>query len=256
MDEMMMRESTYIGPVKEPLCLYGDSNGLWWVRPPPEFDPPDLDYPRQPVRGINQIRDRMSQVDWEDYVAHYSDLWILSLAYSEVTSRTFLVEQRKSLYDKIFQLPKVSEVVRNRRIRNARAQVEQVFNDFMARRRALTRALTVDSNEFYRQCDPRAGDLCLFGDTNGIWRVGPPDENVPTGLPQPERGINKDRDTMNRSTWLYGVAHNSHCWLLSVASFEAANIGLRQDDRQRVHDMIDPLRTLADIVVDYQFRAP
>ncbi|KAI9095373.1 hypothetical protein K1719_026407 [Acacia pycnantha] len=235
--------------VKEPLCLYGDSNGRWMVAPPTKFAFPH--YP-QPLRGINLFRDRKSRDGWVNDVAHHSDLWLISLAFFEGSFSSFRKEHRKSLYDRIDQLPKVLEVVKNRR--NVRAnQVLKVYDDFMARRRALTRALTEDFNVFYSQCDPRGGNLCLFGDTNGLWRVGHPDVNVPPGFPQPEQ-CNLNMERVSKQIWRSLVARNSHYWILSVASFEAANnIVLNHVDRQQVDRMIHQVPTLSDIVRDYQY---
>ncbi|KAK4274548.1 hypothetical protein QN277_017751 [Acacia crassicarpa] len=238
-------------PDEEKLCLYGDSNGRWRVAPPAKDVPPDLP---EPVSGINLFRNLKSKDYWLNFVAHRSDLWLLSLALFEGTSSGFGKKHRKLLYKKIDQLPKILEVARMRR--NSRAQVQRVFNDFTGRSRALLKALTEDTNEFCRQCVPDGGILCLFGDTNGQWRVGPPDVNVPPGLPQPEPGINLYRGSMPLVTWLSWVARFSDIWLRSLASFEATNnIGLHQADRLRVHDMIEQLPTLYDVVRNYHVQS-
>ncbi|KAI9100868.1 hypothetical protein K1719_023992 [Acacia pycnantha] len=235
-------------PNEEELCLYGDSNGRWRVALPPEDAPPDLP---EPVRGINLYRDLMSRDDWLNFVARRSDLWLLYMAFYEGTCSGFCKKQRMLFFKKINQLPQVLEVVTIHR--NAPPQVQRVFNDFMARNSALTRALTEDTNELHRQCDPGAGViLCLFGDTNGMWRVGAPEENVPQWLPQPILGINLYRDSWPSMTWLSWVARYSDFWLHSLASFEVANnIGLHQADWQQVHDMIEQLPTLYDTVQNY-----
>ncbi|KAI9100870.1 hypothetical protein K1719_023994 [Acacia pycnantha] len=234
-------------PKEEELCLYGDSYGQWRLAPPPADAPPNLP---EPIRGINLYRDHMSRDDWLNFVAHRSDLWLLSVAFYEGTCSGFCKKHRKLLFKKINQLPQVLEVVTIRR--NARPQVQRVFNDFMARNRALTRALTEDSSELHRQCDPSVGILCLFGDTNGRWRVGPPEEDVPAWLPQPIWAINSYRDSWPSVTWLSWVARYSDFWLRSLASFEVANnIGMHQVDCQQVHDMIEQLPTLYDIVQNY-----
>ena len=41
--------------------------------------------------------------------------------------------------------------------------VDQVFDDYSARRSGLLKALTADVDEFYTQCDPDKENLCLYG---------------------------------------------------------------------------------------------
>ncbi|KAI9118498.1 hypothetical protein K1719_010830 [Acacia pycnantha] len=247
-------------PNVEELCLFGEADGRWRVAPPADI-PSNL---RRPARGINFVRDGMSREDWLNYVAYWSDIWLLCVAFTTGAQSGFRKEHRKMLYKKMEQLPKVLEVARIHR--NARAQVERIFRDFRFRRQALINDLTEDVNEFYDLCvppgvynllvrldedDDSAWTLGLFGDTSGLWRVGLRDVNVPPGLPQPVWGINLLRDLVPFMTWISWVARYSDVWLGSLASFEAANIGLHQVDRQKLNDMIGELPTLADIVDDY-----
>ncbi|XP_028777345.1 PHD finger protein ALFIN-LIKE 4-like [Neltuma alba] len=139
---------------------------------------------------------------------------------------------------------------------NSGADMELVFSDFRARRHGLIKALTEDFDEFYRRCDPsKRGDseeeefLCLYGYPDGQWMVEPPMEDVPTDLPEPVLGINLARDMMPKEEWLSWVAAHSDTWLLSVAFFIGARFGFRQAQRQQLHDMIEELPTVSEVVV-------
>ncbi|KAK8514789.1 hypothetical protein V6N12_057685 [Hibiscus sabdariffa] len=48
--------------------------------------------------------------------------------------------------------------------------VEEVFLDFKCSRAGIIKALTTDVDEFYRQCDPEKGNLCLYGFPSEKWQ--------------------------------------------------------------------------------------
>lgn len=48
----------------------------------------------------------------------------------------------------------------------------------------------VDLDAFYAAADPARDNLCLYGEPDGTWAVGPPSEEVPPELPEPCLGIN------------------------------------------------------------------
>ncbi|KAJ6690162.1 hypothetical protein OIU85_006442 [Salix viminalis] len=102
--------------------------------------------------------------------------------------------------------------------------VEEIFKDHSARRTALVRALTIEADEVYIQCDPEKENLCLYGHPTESWEVTLPAEEVPPELPEPALGINFARDGMSRKDWLSLVAVHSDCWLLSMAFYFGARL--------------------------------
>ncbi|KAK1426514.1 hypothetical protein QVD17_15188 [Tagetes erecta] len=99
--------------------------------------------------------------------------------------------------------------------------VEEIFRDYSGRRAGLIRALTQDDD-----------NLCLYGHPNGTWELSLPVENVPSKIPEPCVGINFARQGgMNRRDWISIVALHSDSWLMSVAFFQGACVGLSQSDR-------------------------
>ncbi|CAI0415905.1 unnamed protein product [Linum tenue] len=104
--------------------------------------------------------------------------------------------------------------------------VEEIFKDYTARRAGLVRALTFDSNE--------------------LWEVTLPAEEVPPELPEPALGINFARDGMQRKDWLSLVAVHSDCWLLSVSFYFGAR--LNRNERKRLFSMINDLPSLFEVV--------
>ncbi|KAL9402358.1 hypothetical protein Peur_006207 [Populus x canadensis] len=124
--------------------------------------------------------------------------------------------------------------------------VEEIFKDYGARRSALVRALTIEADEVYIQCDPEKENLCLYGHPTESWEVTLPAEEVPPELPEPALGINFARDGMSRKDWLSLVAVHSDCWLLSMAFYFGAR--LNRNDRKRLFSMINDLPTLFEIV--------
>ena len=46
--------------------------------------------------------------------------------------------------------------------------VDEVFDDYSARRTGLLKALTSDVDDFYAQCDPDKENLCLYGNDGAM----------------------------------------------------------------------------------------
>ncbi|KAK9287285.1 hypothetical protein L1049_015698 [Liquidambar formosana] len=109
--------------------------------------------------------------------------------------------------------------------------VDEVFGDFKGRRSGLIKALTVEVEKFYQQCDPDKENLCLYGLPNETWEVNLPVEEVPPELPEPALGINFARDGMQEKDWLSLVAVHSDSWLLSVAFYFGARFGFGKNER-------------------------
>mmetsp|Transcript_20297 Transcript_20297/g.24267 ORF Transcript_20297/g.24267 Transcript_20297/m.24267 type:complete len:222 (-) Transcript_20297:642-1307(-) len=109
--------------------------------------------------------------------------------------------------------------------------VDEIFEDFSARRNGLIRALTTDVDDFYYQCDPEKENLCLYGHSDSNWEVNLPVEEVPPELPEPALGINFARDGMEKRDWLKLVAVHSDAWLLSVAFFYGAKLAKAERDK-------------------------
>ncbi|KAI5658219.1 hypothetical protein M9H77_27012 [Catharanthus roseus] len=126
--------------------------------------------------------------------------------------------------------------------------VEEVFNDFKGRRAGLIKALTIDVERFFQQCDPEKENLCLYGLPNETWEVNLPVEEVPPELPEPALGINFARDGMQESDWLSLVAVHSDSWLLSVAFYFGARFGFGKSERKRLFQMINDLPTVFEVV--------
>ncbi|KAE8714043.1 PHD finger protein ALFIN-LIKE 8 [Hibiscus syriacus] len=112
----------------------------------------------------------------------------------------------------------------------------------------MIKALTTDVEEFYQQCDPEKGNLCLYGFPSEQWEVNLPAEEVPPELPEPALGINFARDGMQEKDWLSLVAVHSDAWLLSVASYFGARFGFDKADRKRLFNMINDLPTIFEVV--------
>ncbi|CAN1301098.1 PHD finger protein ALFIN-LIKE 1 [Linum perenne] len=108
--------------------------------------------------------------------------------------------------------------------------VEEVFSDFKGRRIGLIKALTIDVEKFYQQCDPEKENLCLYGLPNETWEVNLPVEEVPPELPEPALGINFARDGMQEMDWLSLVAVHSDSWLLAVAFYFGARFGFGKNE--------------------------
>ncbi|XP_058748928.1 PHD finger protein ALFIN-LIKE 3-like [Vicia villosa] len=126
--------------------------------------------------------------------------------------------------------------------------VEDIFEDFKSRRAGIIKALTVDVEDFYRQCDPEKENLCLYGLLNEKWEVNLPVEEVPPELPEPVLGINFARDGMQEKDWLSLVAVHSDTWLLSLAFYFGARFAFDRTDRKRLFNMINELPTIFEIV--------
>eukprot|EP00899_Mesostigma_viride_P023686 jgi/Mesvir1/4501/Mv03781-RA.1 len=124
--------------------------------------------------------------------------------------------------------------------------VDDVYNDFVARREGIVKALMHDVEMLYQMCDPERDNLCLYGHSDGSWEVALPAEEVPPELPEPALGINFARDGMQRKDWLSLVAVHSDSWLLAVASYYGARFD--KQDRKRLFSMICDLPTVFDVV--------
>ncbi|URD77493.1 PHD finger protein [Musa troglodytarum] len=125
---------------------------------------------------------------------------------------------------------------------------EEVFRDFRGRRAGMIKALTTDVDKFYQQCDPEKENLCLYGFPNETWEVNLPAEEVPPELPEPALGINFARDGMAENDWLALVAVHSDAWLLAVAFYFGARFGFDKESRRRLHNMINNLPTIYEVV--------
>ncbi|KAL3620755.1 PHD finger protein ALFIN-LIKE 6 [Castilleja foliolosa] len=126
--------------------------------------------------------------------------------------------------------------------------VEEVHNDFKGRRAGLIKALTIDVEKFYRQCDPEKENLCLYGLPNETWEVNLPVEEVPPELPEPALGINFARDGMQEKDWLSLVSVHCDSWLLSVAFYFGARFGFGKSERKRLFQMINDMPTVFEVV--------
>lgn len=124
--------------------------------------------------------------------------------------------------------------------------VDDVYADFVGRRRGLIKAVTVEADAFYNQCDPNKTNLCLYGYADGTWEVAEPCEEVPPELPEPTLGINFARDGMRKEDWLCLVAVHADCWLMATTFYNAAK--LDQKGRQRLFDEINALPTVYELV--------
>uniref|UniRef100_A0A061RAF4 Phd finger protein alfin-like 5-like n=1 Tax=Tetraselmis sp. GSL018 TaxID=582737 RepID=A0A061RAF4_9CHLO len=123
---------------------------------------------------------------------------------------------------------------------------EEVYEDYRNRREGLLKALTVDVDRFYAQCDPERENLCLYGYADRTWEVNLPAEEVPPEIPEPALGINFARDGMQKNDWLQLVAMHSDTWLLSVAFFNGARLDAAQ--RTELFNMINGNPTLYEII--------
>ncbi|KAJ8618750.1 hypothetical protein MRB53_014936 [Persea americana] len=126
--------------------------------------------------------------------------------------------------------------------------VEEVFKDYKGRRAGLVKALTIDVQKFYNQCDPEKENLCLYGLPNETWEVNLPAEEVPPELPEPALGINFARDGMPEKDWITLVAVHSDAWLYAVAFYFGARFGFNSSDRRKLFHMINDLPTIHEIV--------
>ncbi|BBN01714.1 hypothetical protein Mp_2g09740 [Marchantia polymorpha subsp. ruderalis] len=124
--------------------------------------------------------------------------------------------------------------------------VEVIYAAVMRRQAGIIKALTVESDELFRQCDPETENLCLYGLPDGGWKVALPAQDGPTDLPEPAVGINFSRDRMSRKDWLTLIALHSDAWLLAIASFYGAE--LTRNERKRLFVMLGDSPTSYDIV--------
>ncbi|KAJ1696474.1 hypothetical protein LUZ63_004986 [Rhynchospora breviuscula] len=125
---------------------------------------------------------------------------------------------------------------------------EEVFKDFRARRTGILKALTIDVDKFFQECDPEKDNLCLYGFSDENWQVDLPAEEVPPELPEPVLGINFARDGMKQKDWLALVAVHSDSWLLAVSFYFGARFGFDKESRDRLFSMINSLPTIYEVV--------
>ncbi|CAG9461798.1 unnamed protein product [Pedinophyceae sp. YPF-701] len=123
---------------------------------------------------------------------------------------------------------------------------EEVFEDYMQRRKGVVLALTQDVDDFFDQCSPDRENLCLYGHSDGTWEVALPAEEIPAELPEPTLGINFARDGMNRKDWLSLIAVHSDCWLMAVATFNAARF--ERQGRAQLLGLINGVPTVYECV--------
>ncbi|PON48374.1 Alfin [Parasponia andersonii] len=99
--------------------------------------------------------------------------------------------------------------------------VEEVFENFRARRAGIVKALTSEEES-----------LCPFGLPSGDWQVAPPADDVPSQLPEPAIGINFSRD--GKAEWSHTIAARSDSWLLEIAFFVGCGFHFDKDQRHIV----------------------
>uniref|UniRef100_A0A7S2Z3T3 Alfin N-terminal domain-containing protein n=1 Tax=Chloropicon laureae TaxID=464258 RepID=A0A7S2Z3T3_9CHLO len=124
--------------------------------------------------------------------------------------------------------------------------VDEIADDYRSRREALLRALTEDVDKFYNLCDPDRENLCLYGESDGMWKVDLPEEEVPPELPEPVLGINFARDGMQRKDWIALIAVHSDAWLMAVAYYYGAK--LDKDGRLKLFKQINAVPTVYETV--------
>ncbi|KAL4283460.1 hypothetical protein GQ457_16G002600 [Hibiscus cannabinus] len=97
-------------PGKESLCLFGQPDGTWEVKPPVESVPPAMP---EPMVGINFLRAKMPADKWIHAVAIASDSWLLSLAFflGAATRAHLSKHDRARLFTMINSLPTLCEIV-------------------------------------------------------------------------------------------------------------------------------------------------
>ncbi|XP_044961444.1 PHD finger protein ALFIN-LIKE 2-like [Hordeum vulgare subsp. vulgare] len=95
--------------------------------------------------------------------------------------------------------------------------VENNYEDFSGRRRALVGALTKGKER-----------MCLFGYPDGKWSLTLPEKMLPLGLPEPKLGINRRPEYMNRYDYLSFIARHSDSWLMGVALFLTTLLNAKQ----------------------------
>ncbi len=101
-------------------------------------------------------------------------------------------------------------------------------------------------DKFYSLCDPDRENLCLYGESDGMWKVDLPEEEVPPELPEPVLGINFARDGMQRKDWIALIAVHSDAWLMAVAYYYGAK--LDKDGRLKLFKQINAIPTVYETV--------
>ncbi|XP_047330115.1 PHD finger protein ALFIN-LIKE 3-like [Impatiens glandulifera] len=124
--------------------------------------------------------------------------------------------------------------------------VEEIFQDYSVRYGAVHRALTTDFEEFFNLCDPENEYMCLYGDSDGSWRVSNATDEVPTDLPEPTLGLLVGRDLMKRQDWLSLIALHTDCWLIALAFRFALHFDYKE--RNRLFNLINEMPTLHNLI--------
>ncbi|KAI4973903.1 hypothetical protein ZWY2020_041684 [Hordeum vulgare] len=123
--------------------------------------------------------------------------------------------------------------------------VENIYEDFSGRRRALVGALTKDQEKLYDLlCDEGKERMCLYGYPDGKWSLTLPEKMLPPGLPEPKLGINRRPEYMNRDDYLSFVARHSDSWLMGVTLFLTTLLNAKQ--KIRLFDMVNKMSTVHD----------
>lgn len=124
--------------------------------------------------------------------------------------------------------------------------IDDVFEEYCGRRKAILQALTNEVDKFFELCDPEKENLCLYGYPDGNWVVDLPAEEVPPEIPEPALGINFARDGMQRRDWLGLVAVHSDSWLIGLAFYKAAR--LNREQRDELFARINAMPTCYELV--------
>ncbi|KAL2460622.1 PHD finger protein ALFIN-LIKE 3 [Abeliophyllum distichum] len=127
--------------------------------------------------------------------------------------------------------------------------VPEIFREFKRRRAGIIKALTIDFDRFYQECDPEKDALCLFGLPNETWEVKKPLDMVPPEFPDPVLGINIVRDdARGKEYWLSYVAVHSDAWLISATFYFASLCRFEKRARELLFDSINDLPTVNEVV--------
>ncbi|GLJ21569.1 hypothetical protein SUGI_0400080 [Cryptomeria japonica] len=126
--------------------------------------------------------------------------------------------------------------------------VDEIYEDFKRRREGIIKALTVDFEELYQQCDPEDESFMgLYGLPDESWKVVPEEEGFPM-LPNPVWGINNKRLVMSEKKWKHSVAEDSHIWLHAIALFHCARVGLDEKDKGLLLSMVGSFQAVEKAV--------
>ncbi|KAL2477662.1 PHD finger protein ALFIN-LIKE 5 [Forsythia ovata] len=129
--------------------------------------------------------------------------------------------------------------------------VREIFREFKGRRAGIIKALTVDFDRFYEECDPEKYALCLFGLPNETWEVKEPLDKVPPEFPEPVLGINYVRDdAQEKEYWLSYLAVHSDAWLISATFYFASLCRFEKRARELLFESINDLPSVSEVVTE------